>query len=77
MELTQVIVQSRHLTTLMITHDLEQALKVGNKTILMNQGKVSYVLEGEERSFMNVSQLIALFKQVCGQHVGDVSVLQA
>ena len=50
MKLTDQIIHENQITTLMITHNLRQALEYGTKTLIMNEGKIVRVLEGEEKS---------------------------
>ncbi len=61
MDLTNKIVLKNKITTLMITHNIENALKYGNKTIVMDNGKIIAILEGEERSKMNISDILKLY----------------
>lgn len=63
MRITQDIVEKHHITTLMITHNLEQALKYGNKTIIMNKGQIIQILQGEERKNMSVNELIKMYNK--------------
>lgn len=63
MKITQDIVEKHHITTLMITHNLQQALKFGNKTIIMNEGKIIQILEGETRKNMSVDELISMYNK--------------
>lgn len=61
MEITDHIVKKNHITTLMITHNMRQALEYGNKTIILNEGKIVKVLEGEERANTTVDNLLAMY----------------
>lgn len=61
MEITDEIVSRNKITTLMITHNIENALKYGNKTIVMNGGKILTVLEGEKRKNMTISDILNLY----------------
>ncbi len=63
MELTREIVGKNQLTTLMVTHNMQQALSYGNRTIMMNEGGIILDLEGEERQNMTVEGLVELFNQ--------------
>lgn len=64
MDLTQRIIEEHSITTLMITHNLRQALEYGNKTIIMNEGRIVAMLEGEQKRNMNVQQLLELYDLV-------------
>ena len=61
MQLTDTIVKKDKITTLMITHNISNALEYGNKTLVMSQGKVLMVIEGEERRNMTVEKLMKLY----------------
>ena len=61
MDITQRIVRENHITTLMITHNMKQALEYGNKTIILNEGKIVKVLEGEERKNTTVDDLLNMY----------------
>ncbi|MDD3337032.1 MAG: ATP-binding cassette domain-containing protein [Eubacteriales bacterium] len=67
MDITQAIVKERRLSTLMITHNLNQALTTGNRTIMMNQGQVLLDVSGSERSHMTIEKLLALYTQKSGE----------
>ena len=45
----------------MITHNMRQALEYGNKTIILNEGKIVKVLEGEERKSTTVEDLLQMY----------------
>lgn len=64
MDLTQRIIEKHSITTLMITHNLRQALEYGNKTIIMNEGRIVAMLEGEQKRNMSVQQLLELYDLV-------------
>lgn len=61
MEITEKIVKENQITTLMITHNMKQALEYGNKTIILNEGKIVKVLEGEERANITVDDLLKMY----------------
>ena len=61
MDITERIVKENHITTLMITHNMKQALEYGNKTIILNEGKIVNVLEGEERKNTTVDDLLNMY----------------
>lgn len=64
--LTKSIVAERGLTCLMITHNMQSALELGNRTIMMNAGQVIYDVEGEARSCLTVADLLQKFKEQSG-----------
>lgn len=61
MELTNKIIREHNITTLMVTHNIKDALSTGNKTIVMSGGKIVLILEGKEREQMTVPELMKLY----------------
>ena len=62
--LSDKIVHENHLTTLMITHNMKDAIKYGNRLIMMYEGHVIYDVKGEEKANLQVSDLLQRFEQV-------------
>ena len=76
MELTQKIVESHDLTTLMITHDMNHAIEYGNRLIMLYQGKIVVDVKGEEKKNLTVEDLMHLFQKNSGETlVSDELVL--
>ena len=75
LELTQNIVSNNNLMCLMITHNMNQALQLGNRTIMLNKGKVVYETGGEERKTLSVNDLIVKFKEAVGNNLNDEIML--
>ncbi|MGT2934606.1 ABC transporter ATP-binding protein [Streptococcus castoreus] len=71
MELTQKIVESHGLTTLMITHNMENAITYGNRLVMLHQGKIVVDVKGEDKKNLTVSQLMSLFHKNSGQELTD------
>ena len=63
LELTKSIVAQNRITCLMITHDISSALQLGNRTIIMNAGKIVGELDGSERANMDEGQLLEVFRR--------------
>ena len=63
LELTKSIVAQNRITCLMITHDIPSALELGNRTIIMNAGKIVGELDGSERANMDEGQLLEVFRR--------------
>ena len=61
--LTKKIVAENHITCLMITHNIPSALELGNRTIMMRDGRIVLALEGEARQHMTTQQLLNAFHQ--------------
>lgn len=75
MKITNEIVKEHNITTLMVTHNIQDALQTGNKTILMSSGKIVLTLEGEERKHMTVSKLMELYSATAGDQFTDKMLL--
>lgn len=63
MEITEKMVSESNVTTMMVTHNLKQAIKTGNRVIMMHRGKVVIDLEGEEKKNLTTEKLMDLFKK--------------
>lgn len=63
-QLTAKIVRENSLTTMMVTHNMSQALSMGTRTMMMHQGQVILDVYGEERARLTVSDLIAKFTNI-------------
>lgn len=61
LEITKNIVEENKITTLMITHNIKNALHYGNKTLVMCRGKILKILEGVERKNMSINDIMALY----------------
>ena len=63
MTITREMVARNRITTLMITHNLNDALAIGNRTVMMDEGRVILDLKGEERDRLTVDRLLALYSR--------------
>lgn len=77
MKLTQEIVQKHHITCLMVTHQMQQALEVGDRTIMMNDGHIVIDIKGEQRANMSVYDLMERFHENTGSDLVDDRILLA
>ena len=66
LEVTQKIVERNNLTTLMITHNMRDAIAYGNRLIMMYDGHIVVDVSGEEKKHLTVEQLLNLFSQASG-----------
>ena len=64
MDLTEKIIKKHHITTIMITHNLKQSFIYGNKTLIMNEGRIVSVLNEEEKKQTAPAQLLELYDLV-------------
>ena len=71
LETTDKIVNSEHLTTLMITHNMRDAIAHGNRLIMMNAGHVIYDVAGEEKKHLTVQDLLAKFEEAAGGELAN------
>ena len=63
-EITERIVSERHLTTLMVTHNMEQALRLGNRLIMMHEGRILFELDAQQKAEATVADLLAEFRKL-------------
>ena len=66
LDLTEKIVERDNLTTIMITHNMKDAINIGNRLIMMNEGKIIYDVSGEEKKNLTTADLLAKFKITSG-----------
>lgn len=76
LDLTRRIVADQGLTALMVTHSMRQALDVGDRTLMLHEGRVVLDVAGEERAGLDVPHLLAMFaRQRGGAEVSDDALL--
>ncbi|MDY3771871.1 MAG: ABC transporter ATP-binding protein [Candidatus Faecousia sp.] len=75
LEATQRIVEKDHLTTMMITHNMRDAIAYGNRLIMMYEGHIVVDVSGEEKKHLTVEQLLSLFSQASGSDEADDKLL--
>jgi len=66
LQLTCDVTRERDLTTMMITHNLDQALHVGDRTIMMHEGRIILDIEGEQRKNVTIGNLLEMFERASG-----------
>lgn len=71
LDLTNQIVQEQNLTTLMITHNMKDAIRIGNRLIMMFDGKIIYDVKGEEKKKLTVDMLHQKFREAAGEEFSD------
>lgn len=74
-DLTQHVVSKDKLTTLMVTHSMQQAVNLGNRIIMMHQGKIVYDFRDEEKKRLKVNDLLTLFDELRQKDTLDPSVV--
>ncbi|MBQ7519613.1 MAG: ATP-binding cassette domain-containing protein [Clostridia bacterium] len=73
--LTRSIVEDNHITCLMITHNMQSALELGNRTLMMDRGRIIYDVTGEERSHLTIRDLTDKFRQASGRALDNDRML--
>jgi len=66
LETTQKLVEENHLTTLMVTHNMKDAITYGNRLIMTNAGKIVLDVSGEEKQKLTVEKLMHIFSDASG-----------
>ena len=75
LEISAKIVAEHGLTTLMITHNMRDAIQYGNRLIMMHEGRVIYDVQGEEKQKLHVKDLLQKFEQVSGSELANDRML--
>ena len=75
LELSDRIVEENHLTTLMITHNMKDAIRHGNRLIMMNEGEIILDVRGEEKQHLTKHELVEKFNALSAQPLENDAVL--
>ena len=75
LELTKKIIAEDKLTALMITHNMRDALKHGNRLVMMDKGKIIIDLSEEQKKNLQVSDLLSMFEKVSGDSITNDRML--
>ena len=75
LNLTEEIVDEHHLTTLMVTHNMNDAIRLGNRLIMMHEGHVIYDVAGDEKKSLTVADLLQKFEEVSGGELANDRML--
>ena len=75
MELTKQITDENHTTCLMVTHNLKQAVSIGNRTLMMANGHIVVDLTGDDRRDLTIQDLMRLFKEQAGKEFDNDRIL--
>lgn len=75
LELTKQIIAERKLTCLMVTHNMHQALELGNRTLMMDGGQIVFDVKGEERSKLTMDDLLEKFRINAGKRLENDRIL--
>ena len=66
LELSDKIIEEHHLTAMMVTHNMKDAITHGNRLVMMHEGKIIYDVEGEEKKKLKVADLLKKFEEASG-----------
>ena len=75
LKLTKDIIKERNITCLMVTHNMHQALELGNRTLMMDTGHIVFDVKGEERAKLTVDDLLRKFKDNAGKSLDNDRIL--
>ena len=76
LEITNEIVSENKITTMMITHNMKDAIRLGNRLIMMHEGRIIYEVSGEEKKNLQVPDLLAKFEAASnGEFANDRMLL--
>lgn len=77
LEITQEIVKEQNLTTLMITHNMKDAIHIGNRLVMMHEGRIIYDVSGEEKKKLEVEDLLKKFEEASGEEFSNDRMILA
>ena len=66
LELSDKIIEEHHLTAMMVTHNMKDAITHGNRLVMMHEGRIIYDVEGEEKKKLKVAGLLEKFEEASG-----------
>ena len=75
LELTEKIVAEQKLTAMMVTHNMKDAIAMGNRLIMMNAGRIVVDVRGEEKKKLTREDLMQLFEKAAGQEIENDRML--
>ncbi len=75
LELTRQIIAERKITCLMVTHNMHQALELGNRTLMMDGGTIVFDVQGEDRDKLTVDDLLGQFQICAGKRLDNDRIL--
>ncbi len=75
LKITVDLVRNGHITTMMITHDIQAALSIGNRTIMMDDGQIILDISGKEREEMTVERLLTCYSEASKKKLANDRML--
>lgn len=77
LELTEKIVNEQELTALMVTHNMKDAIQIGNRLIMMHEGRIIYDVSGEDKKKLQVEDLLEKFETASGEEFANDRMILA
>lgn len=77
LELTEEIVKEQELTALMVTHNMKDAIQIGNRLIMMHEGRIIYDVAGEKKEKLQVDDLLQKFEEASGEEFANDRMILA
>ena len=77
LDLTEKIVDEQNLTALMVTHNMKDAIQIGNRLIMMHEGRIIYDVAEEEKKNLQVEDLLERFEKVSGEEFANDRMMLA
>lgn len=71
LDITQQIIEEQNLTALMVTHNMKDAIAIGNRLIMMHEGQIIYDVKGEEKKKLKVEDLLKKFEEASGDEFAN------
>ena len=76
LEITDMLIKEHNLTAMMVTHNMRDAIRYGNRLIMMNEGRVILNISGEEKKKLTIEDLLHKFEEVSGEEfTNDTEIL--
>ncbi len=77
LELTEEIISEQELTALMVTHNMKDAIQMGNRLVMMHDGRIIYDIAGEEKKNLQVEDLLKKFEEASGEEFANDRMMLA
>ena len=75
LQITRDVVERHRITTLMVTHNMQNALDLGNRTLMMDNGRIVLDIEGRERDGLTIADLLSRFQAGAGKALDNDRIL--
>ena len=75
LDITKQVVEDHHITTLMVTHNMQQALEMGNRILMMDSGRIVLDARDEEKKHMTADDLLQQFQENAGKRLDNDRIL--